>query len=171
MIESNNPVIFLDIDGVLCTAYEHFQSVKNFWEKHDFARDIGMQYRFNPGCVKVLNEILKITDADIVLTSDWRENYDLQTLDNIFKFNEVIKSPINVTDVYSKTMQELEKFRASEIYDYIYKKNIFNYVIIDDLDLSPYVSKDKFVKTIVREGIKQSNIKQKILKILQDGKK
>ena len=126
-----------------------------------------MQYRFNPGCVKVLNQILKITDADIVLTSDWREDYDLQTLDNIFKFNEVIKSPIDVTDVYSKTMQELEKFRASEINDYIYKKNITNYVIIDDLDLSPFVPQNKFIRTINREGIKQSNIKEKILKTLR----
>jgi hypothetical protein len=161
------PIIFLDLDGVMCTLNEYFQSVKNFWEKYDFARDIGMQYRFNPGCVKVLNQILKITDADIVLTSDWREDYDLQTLDNIFKFNEVIKSPIDVTDVYSKNMQELEKFRASEINDYIYKKNIANYVIIDDLDLSPFVPKDKFIQTTNREGIKQSNIKEKILKILQ----
>jgi hypothetical protein len=103
------PTICLDIDGVMATTEEYFQSVKNFWEKYEFARDIGMQYRFNPGCVKVLNQILKITDADIVLTSDWREDYDLQTLDNIFKFNEVIKSPIDVTDVYSKNMQELEK--------------------------------------------------------------
>jgi hypothetical protein len=161
------PTIFLDLDGVMCTTYEYFQSVKNFWEKYEFARDIGMQYRFNEGCVKVLNQILKITDADIVLTSDWREDYDLQTLDNIFKFNKVIKSPIDVTDVYLKTMQELEKFRASEINDYIYKKNITNYVIIDDLDLSPFVPKDKFIQTTNREGIKQSNIKEKILKILQ----
>jgi hypothetical protein len=161
------PIVFLDIDGVMCCTNEFYQSVKNFWEKYDFARDIGMQYRFNPGCVKILNQILEITDADIVLTSDWREHYDLQTLDNIFKFNKVIKSPIDVTDVYSKTLQELEKFRGSEINDYIYKKNITNYVIIDDLDLSPYVSKDKFIRTIFREGIKQSNIKQKILKILQ----
>jgi FMN phosphatase YigB (HAD superfamily) len=159
--------IFLDLDGVMATTSEYYQSVKNFWEKYDFARDIGMQYRFNPGCVKVLNKILEITDADIVLTSDWREDYNLQTLDNIFKFNKVIKSPIDVTDVYSKTMQELEKFRASEINDYIYKKNITNYVIIDDLDLSPFVSQDKFIRTINREGIKQSNIKEKILKILQ----
>jgi hypothetical protein len=161
------PIIFLDIDGVMCTTYEYFQSVKNFWEKYEFARDIGMQYRFNEGCVKVLNQILKITDADLVLTSDWREDYDIQTLNNIFKFNKVIKSPIDVTDVYSKNMQELEKFRGSEINDYIYKKNITNYVIIDDLDLSPFVSQDKFIRTINREGIKQSNIKDKILKILQ----
>lgn len=161
------PIIFLDIDGVLACTSDYFRSVKNFWEKYDFARDIGMQYRFNEGCVKVLNKILEITDADIVLTSDWRDDYDLQTLDNIFKFNKVIKSPIDVTDIYSKTMQELEKFRASEINDYIYKKNINNYVILDDLDLSPYVSEEKFIKTIVREGIKQSNIKEKILKILE----
>ena len=161
------PTVFLDIDGVLTTTYEYFQSVKNFWEKYEFARDIGMQYRFNEKCVKVLNRILKITDADIVLTSDWKEHYDLQTLDNIFKFNKVVKSPIDVTDVYSKTLQELEKFRGSEINDYIYKKNITNYVIIDDLELSPFVSKDKFVRTINREGIKQSNIKEKIIKILQ----
>jgi hypothetical protein len=113
-----------------------------------------------------LNEILKLTDADIVLTSDWRIHYSLQTLDNIFKFNKVIKSPIDITDVFPSSFQDMEKNRAHEIDIYIQKHNIELYVIIDDLDLSPYVPKNKFIMTIEREGIKQSNIKEKILKIL-----
>lgn len=51
------PVIFLDIDGVL--------------NGHDFDRD-ALSNTINRRCVKLLNWILKQTDARIVLSSAWR---------------------------------------------------------------------------------------------------
>jgi hypothetical protein len=161
-----NPILFLDIDGVMSTYGEYLRNRNKFWKKYDEARELQMPYSFNPGCVKVLNEILEKTNAEIVITSDWREDYSLQALGNIFKFNKVIKSPIDVTEVISGKLIEKVKNRAKEIDIYIQKHSIETYVIIDDFDLSPYVPKDKFVITIEREGIKQSNIKHKILKIL-----
>jgi hypothetical protein len=161
------PIIFLDIDGVMCCYYEYLKNRKKFWGKYELANELKMPYSFNPGCVKVLNEILKKTDADIILSSDWKGHWTLQELDNIFKFNKVIKSPIDVTEDFPGSLQDLEKNRGKEIDIYIRKHNLDIYVIIDDLNLSPFVPKDKFVRTIEREGIKQSNIKQKILKILQ----
>jgi hypothetical protein len=161
------PTIFLDIDGVMCCYNEYYSNRVKFRKKHKIAEELNIPYGFNPGCVKVLNEILEKTDADIVLTSDWRTHYSLQTLDNIFKFNKVIKSPVDVTDVHPTSMSYLEKNRGGEIDMYIKKHNVEIYVIIDDLDLSNYVEKNRFVLTIEREGIKQSNIKQKILKILE----
>jgi hypothetical protein len=160
------PIIFLDIDGVMCCFSEYYSNRIKFQNKYKVAQELNIPYGFNPGCVKVLNEILKLTDADIVLISDWRTHYSLQTLDNIFKFNKVIKSPIDVTEIFPTSFQLMEKNRAHEIDIYIQKNNIELYVIIDDLDLSPYVPKNKFIMTIEREGIKQSNIKEKILKIL-----
>ena len=168
MKKNRKRILFLDIDGVMCTFGEYTRNRAKFWKKYEEARELQMPYSFNPGCVKVLNEILAITNADIVLTSDWREDYSLQALDNIFKFNKVIKSPIDVTEVISGKLIEKVKNRAKEIDIYIQKHNIENYVIVDDFDFSPYIPKDKFVCTIEREGIKQTNIKHKILKILQN---
>ena len=87
------PTIFLDLDGVLCTFNEYMRPTSKFWQKHKEAKELRLPYQFNSKCVKVFNEILIITDADIVLSSDWRTHWNLQELDNIFKYNKVIKSP------------------------------------------------------------------------------
>lgn len=165
------PTIFLDIDGVLSTFGEYNRNRQKFWKKYEFADNLRLPYEFNPGCVKILNEILEKTDADIVLTSDWRTHWNLQELRNIFQFNKVIKLPIDVTDVEPTSFSYLEKNRGHEIDIYIKKHMIENYVIIDDLNLSKFVDPNKFVLTVEREGLKQSNIKQKILKILQNEQK
>jgi hypothetical protein len=162
------PIIFLDIDGVLTTMYEYNKSRKKFWDKYELAHELKMPYSFNSGCVNIFNEILKKTDADIVLSSDWRTHWTLQELNNIFKFNKVIKSPIGVTEVHPTSMSYLERNRGREITMYLEKHpNITTYVIVDDLDLSEFVPIGHFVRTIEREGLKQCNIKQKILKILE----
>lgn len=166
-----NPTIFLDIDGVLCTFNEYNRNRKKFWDKYDIAGTLRLPYEFNPGCVKVLNEILKETNADIVLSSDWRTHWNLQELGNIFNFNKVIKVPFDVTEVFPTSLSNLEKNRAHEIDIYRQKHNLENYVIVDDLDLSPFVPKDRFVQTREQEGLKQSNVKQKILKILKNEQK
>lgn len=165
------PIIFLDIDGVLCTFGEYYRNRKKFWEKYEFADTLKLPYEFNKGCVKVFNEILEKTDADIVVTSDWRTHYSVETLGNIFKFNSVIKSPIDVTDVEPTSMSYLERNRGHEIDIYIKKHMVEKYVIIDDLNLSKFVDSSKFVRTIEREGLKQSGIKEKILKILENEQK
>jgi hypothetical protein len=162
------PIIFLDIDGVMSTFNEYNRNRKKFWDKYDICETLRLPYEFNSGCVKILNEILQETDADIVLSSDWRMHWNLQELGNIFNFNKIIKCPIDVTEVIPTSLADLEKNRAHEIDIYIEKHSIENYVIIDDLNLLPYVPKNRFVQTIEREGLKQSNIKQKILKILQN---
>lgn len=161
------PTIFLDIDGVLATNSEYFTNKMKFWKKYPEMEKLKIKYRFNSGCVKVFNEILKITDADIVLTSDWREKITLDEMDNVFKFNNVIKSPIDATKIFPISFSNKDKNRANEIDIYRQEHNITNYVIIDDLNLEYYAPKEKFIKTIEREGIKQSGVKQKILKILQ----
>jgi hypothetical protein len=167
-MKKNIPIIFLDLDGVMSCYGEYYTNRIKFQKKHKMAQELSVPYGFNPGCVKILNEILKITDADIVLTSDWRTHWNLEQLGNIFKFNKIIKVPMDVTEVLPTSMSYLERNRGHEIDIYIKKHKVEKYVIIDDLDLSKFVDSEKFVLTIEREGLKQSNIKQKILKILQN---
>jgi hypothetical protein len=160
-------IIFLDIDGVLTTDAEYMRSRTKFWDKYDEAKQLRIPYPFNPGCVKVFNEILEKVDVDIVLSSDWRRHYTLEELDKIFKFNKVIKSPMATTEICPCSFSQLDKNRAHEIELYVNKYKIEKYVIIDDLDLEYFCPVEHFVKTTDREVIKQSNIKQKILKVLE----
>lgn len=160
--------IFLDIDGVLATDKEFMMNRKKFQEKHTEAKELNIPYPFNPVCVKVFNEILLETDAKIVLSSDWRLHWNLEDLDKIFKFNKVIKSPESTTSFSKWKMSSgLELDRVKQIEQYISYSEITNWVAIDDLNLSDLG--DRFVRTKDSEGLKQTGIKNKIIKILNDG--
>lgn len=158
-------VIFLDIDGVLATNKEFAMNRTKFQTKHPEAMEIRIPYPFNPGCVKILNEILENTNAIIVLSSDWRFHWDLKDLDKIFKFNSVVKSPVAITSKIKRKMSsDLEDDRAFQIKTYVNDMLPDTWVAIDDLNLSSLGG--NFVKTKDSEGLKQTGIKEKIIKIL-----
>lgn len=159
--------IFLDIDGVLATHIEFIMSTKKFRDKNELAKELSLPYPFNKKCVKIFNEILDETDADIVLSSDWRIHWNLEQLDKIFKFNGVKKSPIDVTGRKFISMNSYDRNRVAEINEYKEKNDVGTFVVIDDMGLDIYFM-ENFVKTKDTEGIKQLGIKNKILKILQD---
>ncbi len=69
-------IVFLDFDGVLNSE----QSVKQ----------LGTRYRFARANVNVLNEVLKHTDALIVITSSWRENWNLKEIATFLERDGVV---------------------------------------------------------------------------------
>ena len=162
--------IFLDIDGVLATHKQYMMNRNKFWDKNDIAKELKIPYPFDPKCVKIFNEILDATGADIVLSSDWKIHFSLEDLDLIFKFNGVNKSPIDITTNDVVSFGNLVRNRAYQIGEYIQTHNITNYVVIDDLNISNYMSitndQDKFVLTSDFEGLKQLGIKNKVIIIL-----
>ena len=160
-------IIFLDIDGVLATDKEFMRNRTKFWKKHPAMAELKVPYPWNEDAVKVFNEILDKTNAEIVLTSDWRLHWNLDELKGIFTWNNVKKYPIAVTgDVFIGT-GNLEMTRASEIGDYIREFNVKNYVVIDDLNIGKYMKitddEDKFYITRSGQGIKQTGLKDKII--------
>lgn len=158
----DRPHIFLDIDGVLATTPQ-FYSKKRHEEWNC--------YRFDTKCVKVFNEIIKKINPVIILSSDWKNQYSIETMNYIFEWNDInVKisdyTP-NLWGVEFFKANELEACRASEIQTYVNNNQIKKWVAIDDLNLSPYISEENFVHTPrVNEGIKQSGVKEKILKKL-----
>lgn len=161
-------VIFLDIDGVLCTTNEFLMDKGKFHKKNFVPSFVNMPYPFNSRCVGVLNEILLKTDAEIVLSSDWRKFWDLKKLDLIFRSSGVIKSPINVTTVDPVSMSWLEKNRANEIGEFLLNhREITNWVVIDDLNMRGFMKltndEDRMFVTNSNEGIKMGGIKDKII--------
>ena len=64
-----------------------------------------------------------------------------------------------------KSLAQLEDCRADEILKYVHEHDIERWIAIDDLDLSPWIPDEHFVCTPrSNEGIKQSGIKNKIIK-------
>jgi len=159
------PFIFLDIDGVLATSHQFYTNSKR-WPEYG-------SYRFDDKCVKVFNEILGKTDPIIILSSDWKTQYSIDAMNNIFGVNKIEGKISDITSnlwgVKFTSTAQLEDCRADEILKYVHEHDIKHWIAIDDLNLSPWISEEHFIHTPrANEGIKQSGIKNKILKLLQN---
>ncbi len=147
-------VMFLDIDGVLAT--------EDSWKTTEFKFGKNI-YRWNDKCVNVLNEIITETNLEIVLSSDWRIHFDLPTLDEIFKWNNVIKSPVAVTDREKFSFSfNLEKDRIHQIERFLKNNPIKNWVCVDDLNLKSDIVPN-FVQVDQEFGISHEGVKEQIL--------
>jgi hypothetical protein len=101
-------VIFLDNDGVICLSSNWGSRLKKQtkWGKMKLSMSmssIPVEYRFDNfdrKAVKILNEILETTDAEIVVSSDWRLHANLEELGEYYTSQGIIKKPIGVTEVF-----------------------------------------------------------------------
>jgi hypothetical protein len=199
-------VIFLDNDGVICLN-NNWGSRRKKQEKWGglklsmTTREIPLEYRFDnfdSKAVKVLNEILQETNAEIVVSSDWRLYATLEELGDYYESQGIIKRPIGVTDVFHFSNWRDEGFvpddenfswsrndyreqeRHFEIMRYLGNyPSIENWVAIDDLNMGININtswgaseRDWGLSNFVWtprdwEGIKQSGIKDKVLKFLK----
>jgi hypothetical protein len=145
-----------------------------------------VEYRFDnfdEDAVKVLNEILVETGAEIVVSSDWKNWATVEEMGEYYESKGIIKKPIAFTDsiLYDDyddfpwhNKSELEQTRSLEIAQYIGQNPVItHWVAIDDLNMSLTDVDDKtwglknFVLTPEdKEGIKQTGIKEKVLEYL-----
>lgn len=153
-------ILFLDHDGVLCLEQNWGTRQKNGEDFDDFDK----------GAIQVLNEILNDTNADIVVSSDWRHHLSLASMSDLYFKRGIIWTPIgytiNVKD--EKGLLYLETNRVKEIQLWLDCHNMqgAKWCAVDDMDLSA-LGDEHFVQcTHSREGIKQTGIKEKIIKRL-----
>lgn len=187
-------VIFLDHDGVMCLSTEWGgRSKKKLKYSKEFPDTYGKNMpayvkmdNFNDKAVRVLNSILEQTGAEIVVSSDWKLYCTLDELKEMFTKYGVIKQPIdttpNISLKYDKnyyTKGELAEYRISEINKWLkVHPEVTQWVAVDDLPLGELYGpisgnfigglKNFVLTPKSSEGIKQSGIKEKILKFLND---
>lgn len=108
-----NPLIFLDIDGVLITrrSMQHFQSAKIF----------------DPICVEVLNNLIKAINAKVVLSSTWRILYSIEEMRGIFRQQNVFADIIDYTPISHDSPRGIEIAKWLKT-----NQKPVNYCIIDD---------------------------------------
>lgn len=191
-------VIFLDHDGVICLSNNWGGRTKK-WAKYRSEnpdsskekKDAPVSFRFDDfdtKSVKVLNEILEETGAEIVVSSDWKLHATLEELGEYYELHGIIKKPIALTPnlgqcnwynnmvwVWSPRW-ELEMIRVIEIKQYLHDHpEITHWVSVDDLNMGKNGEEwkdewaiDNFVLTPKsNEGIKQSGVKEKIKNYLE----
>ena len=195
-------VIFLDHDGVICLSTEwggrHKKQKKWGGRKLSMTNnEVPLDCRFdnfNKKAIKILNEILEETGAEIVVSSDWKRWANVEEMGEYYESQGIKKKPIAFTpnlgqctwyiDAYPAGFMwsrawDLEQTRVIEIKQYLHDHpEITHWVSVDDLRMGktgldysiPYEHEwglDNFVETPKStEGIKQTGIKEKIIKFL-----
>jgi len=191
-------VIFLDHDGVICLATEWGGRFK---KQTEVGRKLSQSVtslptdarfdNFNKKAIVILNEILEETNAEIVVSSDWKRWASVEEMGEYYESQGIKKKPIAFTKnlsecdvpenfVWSRKW-DLEQTRSLEINQYLRDNpSITHWVAVDDLNMGiPQTHESwgdmemdwgltNFVLTPrSREGIKQSGIKEKILEFLK----
>ena len=190
-------VIFLDNDGVICLSNNWGGRLKK-WANYRSAnpdsskekKDAPVSVRFDDfdkKAIKILNEILEETEAEIVVSSDWKLHATLEELGEYYESQGIIKKPIALTPNIQNCKDydsnfiwsprwESEQIRTIEIKQYLHDHpEVTHCVSVDDLKMGkigePWKDEwaiDNFVLTPKsNEGIKQSGIKEKIIKYLK----
>jgi len=193
-------VIFLDNDGVICLSSNwgsrHKKQKK--WDKKKLSmsmQSIPIEYRFDnfdKKAVKILNQILEESGAEIIVSSDWRLYATLDELGEYYLAQGIIKAPIGITNknlvdcdvpnnfIWSRSW-DLEQCRSLEIHQYLKDHpDITHWVAVDDLNMGKTGldssmefehnwGLENFVYTpLSNEGIRQSGVKEQILKYLNE---
>lgn len=131
----------------------------------------GMPFDFK--CVNVLNKIIEEVNPIIIISSDWKLHYNLQQLNRIFAENKINSLVTDVTpDLWGHpyvSLSQLEECRAEEILKYqIEHANVIDkWVAVDDLNLRSWIPDNFVYCTKSTEGLKQTNVKEKILNIIK----
>lgn len=148
-------VIFLDIDGVLNShdnmnalhscAKALFPNVNDSKAREFYTKDKYGQL-FDDRCIRHLQRIILLTDADIVITSTWRKD-GISNLLKLWKDRNLPGRIIGMTPI-------LNKPRGEEIEDYLFQNDfVTNYCIIDDNSDMLFEQELNFVKTNGKFGI------------------
>ncbi len=178
-------VLFLDHDGVICLSNNWGGRYKK--KGYDSNPETPMDTRmdsFDDKAVKVLNSIIEETGCEIVVSSDWKRWGTLEQMQEMY-ITRGIKPPIGLTPllkdctvhgnnfIWSKEW-DLEQERSIEIKQYLHDHpEITHWVAVDDLNMSndeefkPWGLENFVLTPKSSEGIKQSGVKDKILKFLK----
>ena len=183
-------VLFLDHDGVICLENNFGSRFKKNKGPRGYTNLMDMPVNerfdnFDKKAIIVLNQIIEKTDCEIVVTSDWRSWASVEDMGEYYLEQGIIKRPLDYTPSINNVEVpkdfkwhpdfNLEQERFLEINDWIKKNKPDKWVAIDDLYLgltsvSPSgVQKQNWGLTnfvwspVLYEGIKQTNVKEKIL--------
>jgi len=196
---NNMKVLFLDHDGVICLcnnwgSRRKKQAKGRFTMVNDL--DMPVEFRFDNfdrKATNVLNEIIERTGCEIVVSSDWKRWANVDEMGEYYLNHGIIKKPISFTknlseidvpaDYLWSSKFELEQTRTIEILEYLKDHpEVTHWVAVDDLNMGIPQRHESWGEMNVDwgltnfvltpkgcEGIKQTGVKEKIIKFLSDG--
>lgn len=182
-------VIFLDHDGVVCLAHNwgsRFKKGKGSIARTVADATIPVCDRFDdldPTAVSVLNEIIEITGAELVVSSDWRNWANLEELGQFYLAQGIVKAPISVTPLIKELddtdhklltyRRNFERIRIIEIRKWLSDNPVDAWVAVDDLNMRPKRNGGDGLTSFVltpnsKKGIAAPGIKEAIIRCLME---
>lgn len=164
-------IIFLDIDGVLNSSdygESEFYLISTAGLSDAEIMLTFHHHHLDPLAIKILNDLVKRSGAEVVLSSTWRGRYTPEEMTKMLKDRGAefeIKSA--TPKLFGKISQRIP--RGKEIAHYLktLEKQPEYFVILDDHDdmlhLKPFL-----VQTDMQHGLTQNDV-EKALKILNGG--
>lgn len=149
-------IIFLDIDGVVRT-----DNSDKFWSNllNTKIPISVFERKFDKKSISILNEIVYYTNAKVVISSSWKNNFSLNELKDIFKKEGFNGEVIDVTKCLYN--------RGEEIQEYLDTHNINKYVVIDDniKDIRNHINSKRIIECDSYIGLSGVNV-ENIIDIL-----
>lgn len=146
-------IVFLDNDGVICLD-NNWGGRSRKWKEYQKSNPdqqllllAPVEYRFDDfdqKAIKVLNDILDETGAEIVVSSDWRLHATLEELGDYYIAQGISKRPIDVTRTYVDIRKDLpegvevQSQFYGEDYAFPYSRND-EYEIVRHLEILQYL--------------------------------
>jgi hypothetical protein len=187
-------ILFLDHDGVICLAenwggrakkkdkFYRESDIKPKMSSPNYGLPVDCRFdNFDKKAIAVLNKILEETDAEIVVSSDWKNFATVEEMGDYYEQQGIAKKPIAFTPDLKNCEQPKdfpwqynrarEQCRTLEILQYLREHTeITHWVAVDDLQMQTREDwgLENFVLTPKsKEGIKQCGIKEKIINYLK----
>ena len=143
-VEPNNPIIFLDFDGVICTpnTYKSKHKTEDWWQIDIINADEGSLF-----CKTRIQRIEKVgrsTGAQIVLSTAWRNTYPLPSILGWLRAKTLTLPVVGKTDYLD------DDHRGDEILLWLQTNNIqhTNWIAIDDTwDIMKPIPDEHLIKT------------------------
>lgn len=144
-----SPILFLDFDGVL-NGTDYLRKLP---------RSVAVSYTadLDPACCARLQRILDATDADVVISSSWREMLSLDLIRQTIADAGIKARVIDITPIRPYRHQEIEAWL--EVYAHVKR-----WVALDDVAL-PGLEHNR-VRTDERTGLTDEDV-EKAIRILK----
>lgn len=142
-------IIFIDVDGPLAWGTWYDGKVKI---NENTMNEFTIPYPLVKEDCEALQEICDKTNAELVLSSDWKLHFTLKQMSDVFIENGIYARLIDITTHMNTTQMgvwnklskpSLEFERANQILKWVKDNKISNWICIDDMNLS---NQFKFMK-------------------------
>ena len=137
---------------------EHSMPTSDEFSNNQLVTDLP---NFNPAAVNVLNQLLHISGAEIVVSSDWKLRATLDQMSEFYHAQGVIKPPIDST-AWLPNYSNYQEQRAHEIADWLEQHPaVTHWAAVDDLYLGSWLTNFVWAKN-VHLGITDPDVQQQL---------